>query len=401
MLEIYKIICFLLQKNLERYDNDGETKAKLENAFETFQRGGFNDSTFEDEKSIAALNTVLQQFLNADKREISLKAAEGKRSEDAESFESLLDAFGLRKEIALPDPIGKTIAIFGANMGGMQLRARWLSEQLTKYPEAKPQIIFLTGDRAVFPHVKEERAILGAEIAQKISEVQGPVEPDLKNIGLANAIIDSAVEQAKQITSSPQHLQAIIPLIIMREVNKIAPKSYEIQGLNEVDLQDNSKALEILKIALATRIYPSETSVAKIVAQEFLHLSDEALLPAGQMSKDYRATTRDNANVLLNQISEGKCRQEVILVSSQPFCTRQFNDVMICLEDQKAAGIKLEISGPAHVDKRVNPDTTLDVLARHVYTENQLFSARAKRAVQNPGTIVAPNKCQIAEGQIL
>ena len=83
MPELYKIICFLLQKNLERYDNDGETKAKLENAFETFQRGGFNDSTFEDEKSIADLNTVLQQFLNADKREISLKAAEGKRSEDA------------------------------------------------------------------------------------------------------------------------------------------------------------------------------------------------------------------------------------------------------------------------------------------------------------------------------
>jgi hypothetical protein len=127
MPEIYKIICFLLQKNLERYGDDQEAKAKLENAFETFQRVGFNDSTFEDKKSIATLNTVLQQFLNADKREISLKAAEGKRSEDAERFESLLDAFGLRKEIALPDPSGKTIAIFGANMGGMQLRARWLS----------------------------------------------------------------------------------------------------------------------------------------------------------------------------------------------------------------------------------------------------------------------------------
>jgi hypothetical protein len=396
MPKSFPAIHFLLSQNLARYPKDSEEEKKLSTAIRKFEESHLQESSFEDPQSIAALNEVLQTFLNADKREVSLKASEEGRSEEhASKFEELLDAFNLRKEIPLPNPAGKTIAIFGANLVSMRLRAKWLFEHLEKYPGERPQIIFLTGDRAAFTHVEEERKILNVEIAAKISST-----PEA-----ANLIVEEGIKAAKGIATSPQHLQAIIPLAIMKEVNKRVPGAYILEGLDDFDLLNNAKAVSLLKTALSARIYPSETTMAAVVATEYGLNPVEALLPADKMGKEYRATTKDNANVLLKKIQIGECSKQVILVSNNPFCERQGADVVSCAEnlEERIEGLKLEVCGSKHVNTEVNSATTLDVLARHVYAINQLYQDRLKRSAAKAEAAAeapAPSPAPSGAGQL-
>lgn len=389
--KVYNHIVELLEANLKRYESTSETYTNLNQAIEKFKEVDLKDSDFEDELSISNLNEVLQKFLNADKREISLKASEDGRSENARNYEELLSEFGLIKEFSLPDFTGKTIAIFGANLTGMRMRAEWLANQMKKYPDLpQPRIIFLTGDRAVFTHVAEERQVLIADIgekAEKFAAKQINLNPDDLINSAADSVkklVDQSIAEGKlKESDAPKLVQAITPLVIMREVNKLAPNSYALDGLETVDLTDFAKATELLKTALARRIYPNETSAAAVVAREQLGLDEEALLPANDLGKDYRATTGDNAKALLAEIAKGNLSEKVILISSQPFCQRQLKDVIIQAEDpkwQNIRGLEFEIAGSGKVDERVNPATTLDVLARDVYTSNQLWQSRAKRS---------------------
>lgn len=384
--EMYSRIVELMQENLARYEETSETYKSLSKAVADFTKLGLEKSHFDDEISVSHLNKVLQQFLNADKREISLKASEGGRSEKAANYEEILSEFGLIQEFPLPDFAGKTIAIFGANLVTMRARARWLAEEIKKNPDLPaPQIVFLTGDRAVFTHINEEREVLVNDIKSKLAIHSVNVDPE-EIIKSATARAEEEIKNAigsgklKEV-DAPKLKQAINPLIIMQEVNRVAPDSYVLEGLESVDLIDFKATTDLLKTALARRIYPNETSAAAVVAREELGLGEEALLPADELGKDYRATTGDNAKALLTEISKGKLSPKVILISSQPFCQRQHKDVLIQAEDPRWQGIKgcFEIAGFAKVDNRVNESTTLDVLARDVYTSNQLWQSRAKR----------------------
>jgi len=377
----FPAICLLLKENLERYPDGSKEKLELVSAFTAFQEAGFQESAFEDPESIEALDKILQQFLkkaDTTEIEISAKANEGRSEKDAPAFEELLDAFNLREEIPLPNPDGKTIAIFGASLGMMRFRIKWVLQQLEKYPEIKdrPQIVFLSGHRAAFPSIEVEKEVLVKEIAAKISVT----EPE------ASSIVDGAIAAAREIATKPEHLQAITPLMIMRKVNesalKSAPKPYDLEGLDAVDLSNYPAALDLLKTALSTGIYPSETTMAKVVAIEHGLDPKKALFPADGRGKEYRATTKDNAAALLKKIQNRECDPQVILVSNKPFCQRQHKDVLIYAEnlETEIEGLNFEVCGSKHVDTRVNPATILDVLARDVYATNQLYKDRAKRS---------------------
>ncbi len=365
---VYDKIINLLELCLTRYEAGSDLKNGLEEALKKFVEKGLHESQFDDSRSIAELNTVLQAFLNKDKREISVKASEGGRSEEtiANELETLLDHFKLIKEMPMPNPEGKAIAIFGSSMGLMEMRLKWVLKQLEKFSDLseRPQIVFLTGDRAAFLNMLEEKEILVKIIAEKISRPKDEIK----------ALLENANKEAETISSMPEHKQTILPLLIMRKVNEIVAGSFILEGLEELDLQDLEKAQSLLKMALVERIYPSETVMAEEIAKKY-DLGENSILYSNEISKGYRATTLDNANRLFEEIIAGKINKNVMLVSNNPFCRRQFLDVenarKILDIRSLGHGIELDVCGFGNLDKRVNPDTVLDCLARDVYAINK------------------------------
>ncbi len=385
--EVFETITTLLSRNLNLYEVSTELRGALEGSREAFLNQvkdlDLQNCAISDEKFISCFNEVLQSFLSKNPKEISEKAALKRcNEEDAVAYEKLLDHFGLVKEIPLPDLEGKTIIILGADYGGMKNMAEWFCQQAGENKN-KPEILFLTGHRPAFLQIKEEKDFLIAQIREKIANSSESIGP--------NELIKSAVEKALGIVSEcPSNTkevfkQALIPLLIMSEVNKVAPNSYQLDGLSAfIEKLNNptsdqnyfSESLNLLGRALINRVYPGEIDFVDEVAKEFFEGLAVKKEFSDDMGKLYRATTKNNAEVLEKRLlsEEGSVEKKFVIISQQPFCERQFLD--IC-NHFKAGGIKgasFEYAGPRLADKMkyaVNSETVLDILARFVFASNE------------------------------
>ncbi len=376
--EVYETIEKLFLENLGSFEKGSKPYEKLNQSFKKFQEKAevLKGGKICDENFIFCLNEALQSFLLEGGGEISSKARQG-RSGNAADYEKLLKVFGLTDEIPLSDFEGKTIVILGSDYGGMRNMAKWFcGHSKTGLDQKGPEVLFLTGHRPAFSHIKEERDFLAEHIKAKVGEL---IDPE-SVIKLAE---NQALERAEQSHVSKKDKevikQALIPLFIMSEVNKLAPRSYQFEGLDDFG-QAKQNPTDLLKLALINKIYPSEIDFVDKVASEFF--GDRAkMVFNNDMGRIYRATTVDNASALQKFLeSEGRVTDaKIALISQQPFCGRQLADLRAHFEVEGVKGVSFECAGPGMSEQMkgmINSASVLDVFARFVYASNLLIEKR-------------------------